>query len=177
MEFDQGHMFGRLPSHPRVKVQPMRPILLLLAFACAHASAQIVLRINDAPPVTIAASDIAKMPRHTAVLNDHGKQINYEGVLLHDVLAKGGVDFGGGLRGKQLSSYVAALASDGYEVVYALAEFDPTVMDSDLIVADKREGQALSASEGPLRIIVPHDKRPTRSIKMLHEIDVVQLKK
>ena len=26
-------------------------------------------------------------------------------------------------------------------------------------------------------IIVPHDKRPTRSIKMLHEIDVVQLKK
>lgn len=135
------------------------------------------MRINDAPPVTIAASDMAQLPRHTAVLNDHGKQINYQGVLLHDVLAKGGVDFGSGLRGNQLSSYVAALASDGYEVVYSLAEFDPTVVDSNIIVADKREGQPLSAGEGPLRIIVPHDNRPTRSIKMLREIDIVQLKK
>jgi hypothetical protein len=135
------------------------------------------MRINDAPRVTITALDVAQLPRHTAVLNDHGKQINYEGVLLHDVLAKGGVDFGSGLRGSQLSSYVAAFASDGYEVVYALAEFDPTVVDSNIIVADKREGQPLSAAEGPLRIIVPHDKRPTRSAKMLREIDVVQLKK
>lgn len=136
-----------------------------------------MLRINDAAPVTIAAGDFVKLPRHTAVLNDHGKQISYEGALVHDVLAQGGIDFGKGLRGKQLSSYVAASASDGYEVVYALAEFDPTVVDSGIIVADKREGQPLAANEGPLRIIVPHDKRPTRSLKLLQEIDVVQLKK
>ncbi len=135
------------------------------------------MRINDAAPVTIAAGDFVKLPRHTAVLNDHGKQISYEGALVHDVLAQGGIDFGKGLRGKQLSSYVAASASDGYEVVYALAEFDPTVVDSGIIVADKREGQPLAANEGPLRIIVPHDKRPTRSLKLLQEIDVVQLKK
>lgn len=155
----------------------MRRIFLLLAFAGVHASGQIVLHINDAPPVTVAATDFAKLARHTAVLNDHGKQINYEGALLHDVLAQGGVDFGTGLRGKQLSAYVAAIATDGYEVVYALGEFDPTVVDSEIVVADKREGQPLAANEGPLRIIVPHDKRPTRSIKMLREIDVVQLKK
>lgn len=136
-----------------------------------------MLRINDAPPVTIAAADIAKLPRHTAVLNDHGKQINYEGVLLHDVLARSGVDFASGLRGKQLSTYVAALATDGYEVVYALAELDTTIADSDIIVADKREGHSLAAREGPLRIIVPRDKRPARSLKMLQEIDVVELKK
>ena len=155
----------------------MRSILLSLIFICAQASGQIVLRINDAAPVTIAAVDFAKLPRHTAVLNDHGKQINYEGALLHDVLARGGVDFTRGLRGKQLSSYVAALASDGYEVVYALAELDPTVVDADILVADRREGQPLAANEGPLRIVVPHEKRPTRSLKLLQEIDVVQLKK
>lgn len=155
----------------------MRPILLLFTFACLQGSAQITLRINNAPPVTISAADLAKLPRHTAVLDNHGKQIGYEGVLLHDVLAQGGIDFGTELRGKQLSTYVAALASDGYEVVYALAEFDPTVMDSGIIVADKREGQPLAANEGPLRIIAPHDKRPTRSLKSLQEIDVVQLKK
>lgn len=155
----------------------MRWILICLVFACVQASGQIVLRINDAPAIQITAGDLAKLPRHSAVLNDHGKQISYEGVLLHDVVALGGVDFGKGLRGKQLSSYVAALASDDYEVVYALAELDPTVMDSDIVVADKRDGQALSANEGPLRIIVPHDKRPTRSVRLLREIDVVQLKK
>lgn len=155
----------------------MRLLAVLLACSCAQAFAQITLRINDASPVTVLAADLAKLPRQTAVLNDHGKQISYEGVLLHDVLEKGGIDFGKELRGKQLSTYVAALATDGYEVVYALAEFDPTVMDSGIIVADKRDGQPLAATEGPLRIIAPHDKRPTRSLKSLQEIDVVQLKK
>jgi hypothetical protein len=136
-----------------------------------------MLRINDAPPVNIAAKDLAQLPRHTAVLNEHGKKISYEGALMHDVLALGGIDFGKGLRGKQLSSYVAALAGDGYEVVYALAEFDTTVMDSGIILADKREGQALTASEGPLRTVVPHDERPTRSSRLLREIEIVQLKK
>jgi hypothetical protein len=155
----------------------LRSILFLLVFACAHASAQITVRVNDAPSVTIAAADLAKLPRHTAVLNDHGKQISYEGALLQDVLAHAGIDFGSGMRGKQLSTYVAALASDAYQVVFALAELDPTIADSGIIIADKREGQPLAASEGPLRIIVPHDKRPARSLKMLQEIDVVQLKK
>jgi Oxidoreductase molybdopterin binding domain len=155
----------------------MRAIFLVITFAALQASGQIVLRINDAAPVTIATAEMGKLPRHTAVLNDHGKQISYEGVLLHDVLAQGGVDFGEGIRGKQLSTYVAALASDGYEVVYVLAEVDPTIRDSDIIVADKREGQPLGANEGPLRIVAPQDKRPARSLKMLREIDVVQLKK
>ena len=154
----------------------MRSLLLCVAL-CLPASAQLVLRINDAPPVTPTAADLAKLPRHTAVLTDHGKQISYEGVLVQDLLAANGLDFGKGLHGKQLSSYLAASATDGYEVVYALADFDPTVVDSGIIVADKRDGGPLAPNEGALRMIVPHDKRPTRSIRMLQELDVVQLKK
>ena len=152
-------------------------MLLCLALACAQAPAQIVLRMNAAPPVTISAADLAKLPRHTAVLTDHGKQITYEGPLLRDILSRGGIDFGKELRGKQLSTYVAALATDGYEVVYALAEMDPSIIDADIIVADKRDGQPLAENEKPVRIVVPHDKRAARSLRMLQEIDVVQLKK
>ena len=112
-------------SLQRAKVLFMRLILICLLLLCGRASAQIMLRINDAAPVNIAAKDLAQLPRHAAVLNEHGKQIGYEGALMHDVLALGSIDFGKGIRGKQLSTYVAALASDGYEVVYALAEFDP----------------------------------------------------
>jgi len=167
---------SHLCSVARVKVPSMRSIPLCLLFACLQASGQVILRINDAP-ATMTAADFAKLPRHTAVLNDHGKQISYQGALLHDVLAQGGVDFGKELHGKQLSSYVAALASDGYEVVYALAELDPTVVDSAIIVADKRNGQPLGTNEGPLRVVVPGEKRPVRSLRLLQEIDVVQLKK
>jgi hypothetical protein len=139
-------------------------------------NAQVVLRINNAAPITLPADDLAKLARHTAVLNFHGKQTTYEGPLLHDVLAKGGIDFGKELKGPQLSTYVSAIANDGYQVVFALAEFDPTVMDSGIILADKGNGQALGANEGPVRIVAPHELRPTRSIRMVKEIDVVQLK-
>ena len=152
-------------------------ISLYLLLACVPVSGQIILRINDAQPRTVSAGDLVKLPRHTASLNEHSKQITYEGTLLHDLLAMGGIDFGKGLHGKQLSSYVAAIGSDGYEVVYALAEVDPTVTDSGIIVADKRDVQPLGENEGPLRIVVPHDSRPTRSVRLLQEIDVVQLKK
>lgn len=155
----------------------MRWFLLFLILGCVHGSAQLLLRINGAPPVTISAADLAALPRHSATSNDHGKHIPYEGVLLHDVLEKGGINFGKGLRGKQLSTYVEALASDGYQVVFALADVDPTIADSGILVADKRDGQALAATEGPLRIVVPHDKRPARSLRLLREIDVVQLNK
>jgi hypothetical protein len=161
----------------RGKVPDMRLRLLCLLFPFLPASGQILVRVNDAPPVQISAADLAKLPGHTAILNNHGQRISYEGALMRDVLALGGIDFGKELRGKQLSSYVSALGSDGYQVVFALAEFDPTVMDSDILIANRREGQPLAANEGVLRIVVPHDKRPTRSLRLLQEIDVVQLKK
>jgi hypothetical protein len=153
----------------------MRLILICLLLVCGRASGQVIVRINDARPLTLAAQDLAALPRHAAMLNDHGKQVNYEGVLLHDVLAHSGVDFGTGLRGKQLSAYVTAIGSDGYQVVYALADFDPSIRDSGIILADTREGQRLGPKEGPLRVVVPHDERPARSVRMLKEIDVVQL--
>jgi hypothetical protein len=155
----------------------MRTILLGFLVACLQVSGQLAVRVGDPPAVTVSQADLAKLPRHSAVMTDHGKQVRCEGVLMHDLLAQAGVDFGKELHGKQLSSYVAAVASDDYEVVYALAEFDPTIMDSGIIVADKCEGQSLAEKQGPLRIVVPQDKRPARSIRMLKEIDVVQLKK
>lgn len=154
----------------------MRALLVCLVLACGlPASAQILLRANEAPPTTISAEAPQKLPRHTAVLNDHGKEAHFEGVLLRDLLQKNGVPVANKLRGKQLATYVSTLATDGYQVVFALAEFDPSITDGDILVADKRDGRPLAATEGPLRIIAPHDKRAARSLKMLREIDVVQL--
>jgi hypothetical protein len=155
----------------------MRLIVICLLLACGPASSQVIVRINDAKPVNVDENTLAGLPRHAAVLQDHGKQINYEGVLLHDLLLHSGLDFGAGLRGKQLSTYVTAIGSDGYQAVYALADFDATITDSAIILADRRDGKPLGLNEGPLRIVAPQDKRPARSVRLLKEIDVVQLSK
>jgi hypothetical protein len=70
---------------------------------------------------------------------------------------------------------VVAKASDGYQAVFSIAEFDPSLADSGIIIADKRDGQPLGEQKRPYRIVVPSDKRPARSLRMLAEIDVIQL--
>ena len=155
----------------------MRLILPYLILLSVPLSGQLVVRVNDGAPVTVAPAEFAKLPRHNAVLNDHGKQLSYSGPLLHDLIVLAGVDFGSGMRGKQISSYVTAIGSDGYQAVFAMAELDPTIVDSGIIVADKRDDQPLAAYESPMRIVAPLDKRAARSVRLLKEIDVVQLVK
>ena len=127
--------------------------------------------------MTITAAEMAKLPRHTVKTSDHGKDASFEGVLLFDVLQRPGIPLGKEMRGKALSTYLLATGRDGYAVVYALAELEPAIQDSEILVADQRDGKPLSDTEGPLRIVVPHDKKPARSLRMLDRIDVVQLRK
>jgi hypothetical protein len=51
--------------------------------------------------------------------------------------------------------------------VYTLTELDPAFTDSGILVADKSDGQTLPENQGPFRIVVPHDKKPARSLRML----------
>lgn len=72
----------------------MRLLVFCLVAAALPSSAQLLLKINDATPVQISADSLAKLPRHSAELNEHGKTAKCDGVLLHDVLVAGGIDFG-----------------------------------------------------------------------------------
>ncbi len=141
------------------------------------AAQQIVVRVDDKPQMIFTRDDLAKLPLHSVTVQEHGKTINYEGVLLHDVLARAGAPFGEQLRGKALSNYVLATARDGYAVVYTLTEMDTTFSDGDLLLADRANDQLLPDTQGPFRVVATHDKKPARSLRMLERIDVVQLRK
>ena len=52
--------------------------------------------------------------------------------------------------------------SDGYRAVYALPELDPAYTDKVIMLVDKRDGKALDAKEGPLRIVAPDEKMRAR---------------
>jgi len=72
------------------------------------------------------------MPRLAVdVRNPHIERAeHYEGVRLSDLLAKAGVPLGEKLRGRALASYTVVQASDGYSVVYSIAEIDPAMNDN-----------------------------------------------
>lgn len=73
-----------------------------------------------------------------------------------------------------MAAYVVAEGSDGYHVIFSIAELDPSIVDSEIIVADTMDGAPLTGNQGPLRIVAPHDKRPARWVRMLKSITVVR---
>jgi hypothetical protein len=98
-------------------------------------------------------------------------------VWLADVLKKAGAPLGAGMHGAALSSYVLASASDGYQVLFSLAELDPDMADGKFLLADKANGKPLFGENGSFRLVIPTDKRGARSIRMLTSLNVVQLRK
>jgi hypothetical protein len=130
-----------------------------------------------AHPLSLTREAIAKRPHITVTIPEHGNNVSYEGVLLDDLLKEAGAPSGSSLKGKAMADYVLAEASDGYKVVYALAELDPAFTDKQVILADSSGGKPLSATQGPFRLVVSGEKKPARSIRMLTKISVVQLAK
>jgi len=123
--------------------------------------------------IKISLQDLSRMPRlRLDIREPHKGEIeHYEGVRLSDLLAKAGV-LGEKLRGRGLATYIVATASDGYAVVYSIAELDPAMTDNQVIVADTMNGKPLEPKEGPLKIVVPGDKRPARWIRMLSDLRI-----
>jgi DMSO/TMAO reductase YedYZ molybdopterin-dependent catalytic subunit len=136
------------------------------------------LRITGAvsTPLVLTVADLKKMPRKTlSVVNPHDKKKEtYEGVLLEELLTKAGVPQGEQLRGASLATYVVAEATDGYRVVFSLAELDSEILESEIIVADTMDGAPLSAQQGPFRLVAPHEKRPARWVRMLKTITIMR---
>jgi len=95
-------------------------------------------------------------------------------VPLEEILRKAGVPNGEHLRGAAMATYVMAEATDGYRVVFSLAELDSGILDSGIIVADTLDGAPLSEKEGPFKIVAPHEKRPARWVRMLKSVTVVR---
>ena len=71
-----------------------------------------------------------------------------------------------------MATYVLAEATDGYRVVFSLAELDSGILESGVIVADTIDGAGLGAKEGPFKLVAPHEKRPARWVRMLKSITV-----
>ena len=141
----------------------------------SQAPAQLKIAGAVATPLTLSIADLKTMPRTTLyVTNPHEKKAEvYEGVLLEELLRKAGVPHGEQLRGPLMATYLVAEAEDGYRVTFSLAELDSGIVDSQVLVADTMDSGPIGPKLGPFRLVVPHDKRPARWVRMLKSITVV----
>lgn len=116
----------------------------------------------DGTSVALSTERLMGLPRTAFTASAHDKAQRFEGSDLRDVLAAAGVDQTKELRGTQLRRLVSVHASDGYVVVFALAELDASIGDKRVYLVNRAEGAALASDEGPWRLVVPADRRPAR---------------
>jgi DMSO/TMAO reductase YedYZ molybdopterin-dependent catalytic subunit len=122
-------------------------------------------------PLTFSVNDLAHMKRINITMKDHeGKEHNYSGVAIQEILEQAGVTLGNQLRKENLSKYLLVKCSDGYEVLFSLAELDKSFTDREVILADSADGKSLSGDIGPFRIVVPGEKKAARSCFHVQEL-------
>ena len=152
--------------------------LALAAVLPAARADEAVLTVSYAgKSVSFTAADLAAMPHQTiSALDGHDKKTHeYTGVPARDVLSRVSVPSGEKLRGPFLRLVVIARTKDNYEVAYALAEFDEAFSDRTILLVDRQDGKPLFPSTGPIRLLLPGDKRPARWARMVNSLEIVQV--
>lgn len=151
---------------------------LLLAAAAAPAPAtpapSLMIELPGKPALTLDAAALAALPQANVSRTDHGKSLQCTGVPLSALLARAGLPSGEALRGPALASGIVVSARDGYRVLLSLGELDGSLGKTEAILADRCNGQKLDAATGPLRLIVPGDTRPARSVRQVTRLTLVR---
>lgn len=162
----------------------MKHLFFVAIFSfCGLASAQTGFKLKVsgevAHPMELSLSDLSKMSRKEAVLKDkEGHSHIFTGVPIMEILDKAGVPSGKALHGAEnFSKYVLIKCSDGYQVLFSLAELDASIQDKNVIVADTADGKPLLPEKGPLRIIAEGEKKPARSSYQVAELFIGSVKK
>lgn len=127
--------------------------------------------------ITLSPEEFAALSHKTvSVFNAHSKtNEKYSGVPLTDLLAKVGVPLGEKVQGKLFLIGIVAEGTDHYQVLYTLAEADPSIHTGDVIVADAVDDHKME-KDGAFKIVSTEEKRPARWVRNLASITVVEVK-
>jgi hypothetical protein len=154
----------------------LQNLLAAIVFVTSTPTAQAPATLTvvvDGTSTTVAASTLRQLPGDTATMVFHEEPpLRYQGVSLAAVLRSVGVRTDS-LRGPALSTRLVVEASDGYRIVLALSDLDPSLGGRRILLADRVDGKPLPADEAPWRLIIPGDQRPARSARQVVTIRVI----
>ena len=121
----------------------------------------------DGSSLTLSAEALHALPRSSFDATAHDKTHRFEGTDLREVLRAAGVDMPAESKGPLLRRVIAAHAVDGYVVAFAWAEIDASIGAKVVNVVDSQDGKPLAQGDGPWRLVVPSEARPTRWAKQV----------
>ena len=151
-------------------------ISLVIRAPIAAAQSAIPLTIIRPDGVTrvLAPAELSTLPRLVRRADPRDSVRTFGGYDLRAVLQLAGIRTDS-LRGGELRRAIRLTAADGYAVVIALSEIDPTLGGRRVLVADEENGAPLPLDARPRRVVVEGDGRPARWIRQLTTITVLDL--
>ncbi|HEY2625039.1 MAG TPA: molybdopterin-dependent oxidoreductase [Dyella sp.] len=133
----------------------------------------IKLVLDGKPTYVLDQAALASMPRASAKAAAQGEPPStWQGVALEDIVSRTCVASGDALMGRAMARLIRVTAADGHQVVFSAAELHPDFGNTQVILADSRDGRPL-AQDNPYRLIVPTDKRSDRWVSYVTTIEVV----
>lgn len=145
------------------------------AQSAAAREVKLEVRGDGLAPTALTAGDLASLPRVEVRATAHGNTALFSGVRMADMLRLAGVPIDS-VRGRRAALYVLVSAADGYSAVFSLGELAPDLTGRMALLADQRDGAPLDDEEGPLRLVLPDESRPTRWVRQVTSISVRQAK-
>jgi len=143
----------------------------------ARSTPRLEVRSDSGLLRVFTSADLAALPHASVTEGEHGhsggKPSTFSGVPLDSILRRAGVPIDS-VRGRRAAMYVLVEASDGYRAVYSLGELAPALGGGGVLLVDARDGTPLSDEEGPLRLVNPQDKHPTRWVRQVTALVVRQ---
>ena len=133
-------------------------------------------------PLTLA--DVMAMGGQTTTWTLHDKSHTVVGVPLEQVLRRVGWD--PGIMSKSVAPtekrvgykrVVVVTARDGFQAVFSAAELTAGMGKTQVFLAWNVDGKALPPDQGSLRLVVPTDSEPSRSVYQIGRIDVIDMRR
>ncbi len=146
--------------------------------------AAIEVRGDLTQPGRLTPADLAALPRVTATWKIHEKTHTVVGVALEQVLRRFGWE--PGVMSKTVpptekragyKRVVVDTAQDGFQAVFSAAELAQGMGPSQVLLVSTVDGKPLPPEQGPLRLVVPSDGEPSRSLYQIARIDLVDMRR
>ena len=131
---------------------------------------------------SLGQAELSALGGSTTTWTVHGSRHQVTGVRLDTVLTHLG--FTPGPMGKDVRvsekragfrKVVVATARDGYQAVFSVAECFQGMGPGEVLVVWAVDGKPLPPAEGPLRLVALTDGEPSRSLRQLRKLEVVNV--
>lgn len=167
-----------------VHAQPAPPAVLAPGPAKPDTSGAIDVRGDVPKPGMITVAELMRLEPLTTQWTLHGQSHTVVGIPLEKVLRRVGWD--PGVMSKTVppaekrvgyKRVVVVTAPDGFQSVFSAAELSEGMGKTQVLVVWMVDGKPLPAEQGRLRLVVPTDAEPSRSLHNLRRIDVVDMRR